>query len=88
MTTELFTKANFTYDSGYLHFTREDGTRVFIARFKYSAQKKRKPAFVKALIGTSVDQFLADAEATNPLQAALDRGMVLKADDPLARFAA
>lgn len=73
MTTETFKTASFDIDGMWMHYRRESGERVFIARFKHRLAPKciGKAAFKRALCGTSVDAYLAKlAEGQTPVHAA------------------
>lgn len=72
MTIETFKTANFKKDGIWLHYIRENGDRVFIARFKHRGTPVTNcSAFKRKLKGTSVDAYIARLDAgESPVHAA------------------
>lgn len=64
-------KKDFTYSGEYLHYRGQ-----FVARFKYSAQKRRKAAFMKFLMQNfTPEEYFAEREAGEaPLMILIKKG--------------
>lgn len=70
MTTETFTRKNFRSEGIWFYYIREDGTKMFIARFKHRGGATRTE-FKAALVGTSVDAYKSKLDAgIAPMKAA------------------
>jgi hypothetical protein len=71
-TNETFQTANFKKDGIWLHYIRETGEKIFIARFKHRGTPVTNcSAFKRKLKGTSVDAYVARIEAgESPVDAA------------------
>ena len=72
-----FKKDQFNYFGGYLHYTDDNGTKRFVARFKY-AQTSSRGTWVTFMIKhfTVEEYFLALADSS-PIQVMQGRGYVL-----------
>jgi len=73
---EYFRKSHFTYSGGYLGYIRQDGSHVFIARFKRVADSKGP--WITALVKSwTVDEYLEAVKASSPLRAMETKGFML-----------
>ena len=72
MTNETFIAKNFQSHGIWMHYIRENGARIFIARFKHRGTPvTNRAAFKRALKNTSVDQYVANLKAgQTPVHAA------------------
>ena len=72
-----FKKDQFNYSNGYLHYTDDNGTKCFVARFKYAQTSSRSSWVTFMVKHFTVEEYFLALEDSSPLQVMQGRGYVL-----------